>query len=111
MRLAFTFVWLFGVVTVARADEQIRFETHILPILETRCLKCHGDPKVQGGLDLRRKFTLIRGGDSGSAIVPGKPADSILFQKIDKNEMPPTSEGPLDKRHKELIRRWIADGM
>src|SRR4051812_38442053 len=87
MRLMLVVLGILVVNTGARAEERVLFETHILPILKTRCLKCHGDPKVQGGLDLRRKFTLVRGGDSGSAIVPGKPAESILFQKIDKNEM------------------------
>ncbi len=110
MRWIFSILLLIGVSAVARADERILFETHILPILETRCLKCHGDPKVQGGLDLRRKFTLVRGGDNGPGIVPGKPADSLLLERIDKNEMPPPAEGALDKRQKELIRRWIADG-
>jgi hypothetical protein len=110
MRTSLIFLLLLITTTVVRADERILFETHILPILETRCMKCHGDPKVQGGLDLRRKFTLVRGGDNGPGIVPGKPADSLLLQRIDKNEMPPPAEGALDKRQKELIRRWIADG-
>ena len=50
----------------ARAADPVLFETHILPILETRCLKCHGHEKTRGGLDVRRRFTLIRGGDGGT---------------------------------------------
>src|SRR5947207_6424852 len=71
------------------ADAPVLFETHVLPILETRCFKCHGEGKTKGGLDLRRKFTILKGGDSGPALVPGKPKESLLVERIDKGEMPP----------------------
>ena len=91
-------------------DKNVTFEQHVAPILETRCAKCHGDGKLEAGLDVRRKFLLDKGGDSGPALVAGKPEESLLWQKLDKAEMPPKEEGPLDARHKELIRRWIAAG-
>src|SRR5262245_34041753 len=78
-----------------RAAEPVLFETHILPILETRCLKCHGQDKTRGGLDVRRRFALIRGGDGGTALVPGKPDESSLVKRIEQNEMPPPEEGKL----------------
>ena len=100
--------------TVVRADEnaaqQIKFETHVAPILQLRCLKCHGEGKLEGGLDLRRKFTIVKGGDSGSAMVAGQPDESLLVQKIDKGEMPPAEEGRLDDKQRALIRRWVAAG-
>lgn len=86
------------------------FETDILPIFQAHCLKCHGDKKTKAGLDLRRRFTMVEGGDSGPAIVPGKPDDSPLVQRIDKGEMPPPSEGKLSAKQRELIRRWVAAG-
>jgi hypothetical protein len=90
--------------------KRVLFETDVLPILQARCLKCHGDGKIKGGLDLRRKATLLEGGDSGPALVPGKPGDSLLIQKVEKGEMPPPKEGALDNRQREILRRWVADG-
>ena len=94
----------------AASDKSITFEQHIAPLLETRCSKCHGEAKLEAGLDVRRKFQLEKGGDSGPAIVPGKPDESPLVQRIESGEMPPKEEAPLDARHKELIRRWVAAG-
>src|SRR5262245_29210228 len=92
------------------ADGPVLFETHILPILETRCFKCHGQGKTKGGLDLRRKFTILKGGDSGPALVPGKPKESLLVERIEKGEMPPAKDEALSERQRELIRRWVAAG-
>src|SRR5581483_9904414 len=92
------------------AQEKILFETHIAPILEARCVKCHGAEKTRAGLDLRRKFTMLNGGDSGPALVPGKPGDSILLQRVLKGEMPPPGEAKLDARQVDLLRKWVAAG-
>jgi hypothetical protein len=92
------------------ADAPVLFETHVLPILETRCFKCHGEGKTKGGLDLRRKFTILKGGDSGPALVPGKPKESLLVERIEKGEMPPAKDEALSARQRELIRLWVSAG-
>jgi mono/diheme cytochrome c family protein len=95
----------------SQADEgRITFEQHIAPILQARCVKCHGEGKLEGGLDLRRKFLLAKGGDSGAALVEGKPEESLLIEKISKGEMPPKEEGKLDDKQIDVIRRWVAAG-
>ena len=91
-------------------DERITFERHIAPIFQARCVKCHGEGKLEGGLDLRRRFLLAKGGDSGTALVEGKPEESLLIEKIGKGEMPPKEEGKLDDKQIELIRRWVSAG-
>lgn len=108
---------LFAAITAAAQetaptvpDRSITFEQHVAPILEARCVKCHGEGKLESGLDLRRKFLIVKGGDSGPAIVPGKPEESGLFTRLEKGEMPPKEEGRLDDKQRELIRRWIAAG-
>src|SRR3954468_23020747 len=88
-------------------EERITFEKQIAPILQARCTKCHGDGKLEGGLDLRRKFLIFKGGDSGAAVVDGKPEESLLVEKISKGEMPPKEEGKLDAKQQDLIRRWV----
>ncbi len=112
-RLAITVTaLLIGNSALSFADESPtpKFESDIVPILEARCVKCHGDGKMEGGLDLRRRFLIAKGGDSGAAIVPLKSDESLLIQKIMADEMPPKDEGRLDVKQKELLRRWIADG-
>ena len=94
----------------AADDAPPKFETDILPILEARCVKCHGDGKLEAGLDLRRRFLILKGGDSGAGFVTGKPEESLLIQKIDADEMPPKDEGRLDDKQKTLLKRWIASG-
>ncbi|MDA0834127.1 MAG: PSD1 and planctomycete cytochrome C domain-containing protein [Planctomycetota bacterium] len=89
---------------------EIFFETDIVPLLEAHCLKCHGGEKLEGGLDLRRRFTIVKGGDSGTALSIGKPGESLLLEKIESGEMPPPDEEPLDKEKKQLLREWILGG-
>ncbi len=102
----------FGVSPRAAAEETPapKFESDIVPILEARCVKCHGDGKLEAGLDLRRRFLVLKGGDSGAGFVAEKPDESLLIQKIVADEMPPKDEGRLDDKQKALLRRWIATG-
>jgi len=86
------------------------FERHVRPVLTTRCGSCHGADKQQGGLRLDSLVGLLRGGDSGPAIEPGKPAASNLVAAIrhESWEMPP--DGRLADAEIAAITRWIAEG-
>ncbi|MEX1231073.1 MAG: DUF1553 domain-containing protein [Planctomycetaceae bacterium] len=94
----------------AETQNEILFESDIAPLLEARCVKCHGGEKLEGGLDLRRRFTILKGGDSGTAIVPEKPDESLLLEKIESGEMPPPDEEPLDEQQTHLLRQWVLTG-
>ncbi|TXT21930.1 MAG: hypothetical protein FD138_3917, partial [Planctomycetota bacterium] len=112
LRLIVAVIGLSGFGAAVNADDLPvpKFESDIAPILEARCLKCHGDGKLEAGLDLRRRFLILKGGDSGASFVEGKPEESLLLQKIAADEMPPKDEGRLDDKQKALLRRWIASG-
>lgn len=86
------------------------FEEHIRPLLVTRCLKCHGEKKQQGELRLDTRAALLTGGESGAAIVPGDPSESLLISAVsyDALEMPP--DGQLSAREIEALRLWIRNG-
>lgn len=88
------------------------FENKVRPILVDHCLSCHGDDetKLRGGLYLTSRSQMIAGGDSGPAIVPGKPAESLLISAIEFNdfEMPP--KGQLDNSDIEILKKWIQLG-
>jgi hypothetical protein len=100
---------------IAAADDGIAFfESKIRPVLVERCYKCHSNqPRApKGGLRVDSREALLRGGDSGPAVVPGKPEGSLLFQAIcydgDAVEMPPNEKLP-DQVLADF-RRWIASG-
>jgi hypothetical protein len=65
-------------------DQERCFEAKIRPVLATRCGKCHSSTaeKLRGGLRLDSREVLRQGGDSGPAIVPGNPDESLLIQAI-----------------------------
>lgn len=86
------------------------FERDVFPILEARCLKCHGGDRRESGFDVRRRFLMIRGGDSGPAIVPGQPDRSLLIEMINEGLMPPEGEPQLLSREISMLREWIRTG-
>jgi len=94
----------------ASSHSKLSFEEHIAPILQSRCLKCHGKSSRKGGLDLRRRFTMLEGGDSGPALDLKQPKDSLLLGMIAEKEMPPETSPQLTSQEIETIRRWVTDG-
>ena len=86
------------------------FETQIRPLLSARCFKCHGKEKQSGGLRVDALSTLLKGGESGAALVAGKPDESLLVEAIrwESFEMPPS--GKLPPEEIALLTKWIADG-
>src|SRR5262245_62672133 len=93
-----------------RAAEAPTFEKDVRPILKTYCLDCHGGgEKLEGNLDLRLRRLAVKGGDGGPAIIPGKPTESLLVERLKAGEMPPTEKKvPTDKI--AVIEQWIAAG-
>lgn len=93
--------------------EQVRFfETSIRPLLIEKCDKCHGTDKQWGSLRLDSREALLKGGDSGPAIVPGQPGESRLVQAIQQTDpslsMPP-KEKLTDRQIADVIR-WVEMG-
>ena len=84
------------------------FDREIAPLLVRRCLDCHNGAEKKGMLDLSRAASATKGGESGAVLVPGKAADSLLWQRVRDGEMPPKK--PLPKEEIELLRRWIDGG-
>ncbi|MBI1356564.1 MAG: DUF1553 domain-containing protein [Acidobacteria bacterium] len=91
-------------------------EHEILPIIQIRCVACHGKRKQEAGLDLRTVAGRLQGGKSGPAIIPGDPDGSLMIQKIVSGEMPPPelqlkySVRPMTEVELNKVRRWIAEG-
>ena len=80
---AFTFlVFGFLVSTCVIAGEDEFFEARIRPVLHDRCFGCHGVSEQHGGLRLDSRDAILKGGESGTALVPGKPDESLLLKAI-----------------------------
>ncbi|MEZ6067258.1 MAG: PSD1 and planctomycete cytochrome C domain-containing protein [Planctomycetaceae bacterium] len=88
------------------------FEKHVRPVLVERCQKCHGADEQEGGLRLDSRAALVKGGDSGTAIVPGRLDAGELLAAISYDpagyQMPP--DGKLPDAAIEHLRKWIAEG-
>lgn len=102
--------------TPATATDRPLTQHDVLPIVLLRCTTCHGPRLKQGGLDLRTRASMLRGGQSGPALVPGDPDASPMIQRIESEACPPTElllkffvKRPPDSEV-ETLRRWIVAG-
>src|SRR4051794_40928547 len=81
----FVLAALVGLRAPAAADDPAGlqfFEKQVRPVLVERCVKCHGPAKPSGGLRLDSREALLKGGDSGPAVLPGRPAESRLLKAV-----------------------------
>ena len=77
-------------------------------ILVDQCVSCHGPMQKKGGLDLSRRATAVKGGKSGTAIVPGSADLSLLVDKVAEGEMPPKEA--LRREQVAAVRAWVEAG-
>lgn len=99
------------------ADDRVRFNRDVLPILADHCYACHGFDEGAREADLRldERESAIRDRDGSHAIVPGQPEQSELWRRISSSDpqivMPPPQTGRrLNEAQQELLRRWIVQG-
>jgi hypothetical protein len=90
------------------------FEKQVRPLLVEQCHACHSTKakKIRGGLTLDRRDSILQGGDSGAAVVPGKPEQSLLLAAVRGTnaelQMPP--KGKLRPQQIAVLEKWIRDG-
>ncbi len=94
---------------VAYGSDPVGFESRVLPLLQAKCLVCHGPAVRQGGLSLATRDDVLRGGKTGAAAVPGKPNESLLLTMVVTGKMPMGS-AKLAENEIDLLRRWIETG-
>ena len=83
------------------------FGHEVLPILQSKCLKCHGDGKIKGGLDMTTLANILKGGSDGPVVVPGKSAESAISNAIIDKDMPPKGEKRITSDELAIIQSWI----
>ncbi|MEC8973771.1 MAG: DUF1592 domain-containing protein [Verrucomicrobiota bacterium] len=85
------------------------FEREIAPLLSRHCLECHDTVNHKGRLDLSKKSTAFATSKKEVVIVPGKSAESLLWEVVEADDMPDERD-PLSTDEKTKLRRWIDDG-
>jgi hypothetical protein len=98
-----------------RADDSDDFfEAKIRPVLVGTCFRCHGGTKTSGELRIDSRERLLKGGESGAAIVPGQPEESLLIKAIqrqaDVSAMPPDKDKALRSDQVADFIAWIKAG-
>jgi hypothetical protein len=98
---------------MAHADPPVDYLRDIKPLLAKHCYECHGATKQRSGLRLDTAAAILRGGDSGPGVIPGKSVDSKLIKAVTgvegTKQMPP-KEPRLDAKQIGLLRAWIDQG-
>ena len=101
-----------SVLSAAQSANSVEFfETRIRPLLAERCFACHTQSRL-GGLQIDSRETLLKGGNSGPAIVPGSPEQSLLIQAVSRTherlKMPPQEK--LRDTEIAALSDWIRAG-
>ena len=95
------------------ATHPIDFSKEIKPILEARCITCHGNGRSKGEFRIDSRETILKGGDTGTAIVEGKSAESYLIELVsglDPDNVMPKKGTKLTQSEVGLLRAWIDQG-
>ncbi|HTD66770.1 MAG TPA: c-type cytochrome domain-containing protein [Candidatus Limnocylindria bacterium] len=105
-------------ITRIKRSSAVDFEREVLPILKNNCIACHNQTKPKGGLVMETPQTILKGGDAGPAIVPKKPAESLLL-KVAAHQDPELIMPPPDNKvaavalkpgELGLLQLWIEQG-
>ena len=101
-------------VMQATGKETVSFSADIAPVLVQNCVNCHGlSRRPSGRFDLNSFQALLRGGESGPPVLPGKPAESLLVKKLKGTgggQQMPLRKPPLPTPVIAKIEKWIAEG-
>ncbi|MEZ6061348.1 MAG: PSD1 and planctomycete cytochrome C domain-containing protein [Planctomycetaceae bacterium] len=101
----------------ARVSEPAITQHDIVPLLHLRCVACHGGRRREADLDLRTKQSILKGGKSGPAAVPGQPSESLIVKRILAEDMPPrrqlvsVSVKPMEALELARLAKWIERGL
>lgn len=118
-RASITLLYVTGIATSAAvaapsAEQTAFFEKTIRPILINRCYECHSveSGKSKGGLRLDSRDAVLKGGDTGAALVAGNPDKSLLIESVRYHnqdlQMPP--KGAMPAAEVKALEDWVKMG-
>src|SRR2546428_560163 len=89
------------------------FSQGIKTLFQTSCIKCHGRGRAKGDFQIDSRETLLKGGESGPALVAGKSAESLLIELVmgfDPDNAMPKKGTKLTREQIGVLRAWIDQG-
>jgi mono/diheme cytochrome c family protein len=100
---------------IADIQEAQVYASAIQPLFEARCYTCHGPNKMKGKLRLDKPELILKGGENGKVIIPGKTDESEMIERLllplsDEDHMPPKEKTQLTKNEIEVLHWWVANG-
>src|SRR5687768_15014774 len=107
-------VFAWQAVSAGAAEDFTFFREKVEPVLSTRCYECHSAKaeKIKGGLLLDSKAGMLKGGDTGTALVPGDPDNSMIIIAV-RHEDPDLQMPPKKKISDEeiaVLEKWVKSG-
>ena len=100
----------------AIAAKAVIYRDVITPIMESKCVACHGEEKKKGKLQLHTFAAIMKGGSDGeNTVIPKNVKDSLMLvranlPKDDDDHMPPSDEPQLTKEEVAVLKWWIETG-
>ena len=87
----------------------VSFANDALPLIQSRCVNCHGGDRTEEGLNLTSHAAILAGSEHGAVIVPGDAANSLLVELAASQEMP--KRGPkLTPPQVQSLTEWVNQG-
>jgi uncharacterized membrane protein len=87
----------------------VSFANDVLPLIQSRCVNCHGGDRTEEGLNLTSHAAILAGSEHGAVIVPGDAANSLLVELVASQEMP--KRGPkLTPPQVQILTDWVNQG-
>jgi mono/diheme cytochrome c family protein len=91
------------------AEMTVSFSADVFPILQSRCINCHGGDRTNAELVMRSYEDLMAGSENGQVIIPGDAENSLLVQLVSEQKMP--KRGPkLTPVQVQTIADWVNEG-
>ena len=119
LKLIFCFI-IFGACSDSKDDEKeqivvvpeiVSYQMDVQPLFDSSCTSCDGN---KGKLSLSTYQNTMKGGESGSAIIPNNGSESLLVKKLNGTasgqRMPPEPKNPWDETKVSLVLKWIDQG-
>ena len=98
----------------AFSESEVGFNSQVRPIINTKCIACHGGVKKAGGFSLLfREEALAKTKSGKRAIIPGDPENSELIKRLvthDKDQRMPLEKDPLSGEEIDIFKKWIKQG-
>ncbi|MGZ5134733.1 MAG: c-type cytochrome domain-containing protein [Flavitalea sp.] len=100
---------------IPNIQEAVLYTDIVQPIFQARCYNCHSSKKQKGKLRVDEKEFILKGGESGKVIVPGKPEESEMIERLllppdNEDHMPPKRRPQLTKEEIKLLHWWVSNG-